>query len=359
LICNDFGQVGGDLSWTNIGSAMYCGYAHPGAYALSNGTASCQDVYVGYDNAGTMTIAGGAMSILSRLLVGQLGGPVATGAVWITSGQLTMVNQPAIIGNSGVGQMTISNGTVTAATVIVGNGSNPGTLTMAGGTMTVNSLAANNGANSVVILNAGTLISSGASVNNGQLFAVGDGTDAATYQLNGGVHSFANNLEIRGNAFLTGCGTVSGNALVDSGGTVLANCGGTLTFSGIVTNNGTMRAINGGILEASGAVVNNGTIDIINGGVTNFQSGFINNGTVLDASSVRISQASKTALDFVIRIPSVVGHTYQLQFTTSLTPANWTNTGASQSGTGGVLTFTDPGGAINPQRFYRVDVTAP
>ena len=138
---------------------------------------------------------------------------------------------------------------------------------------------------------------------------------------------------------------------------VLANCG-TLTFAGIVTNNGTMRANGGCVLESYGTVVNNGTIDIING-ATNFHSGFTNNGTVLDAKSVRISQVSRSAQDFVIRIPSVLGHTYQLQYTASLTPANWTNIGLSQAGTGGVLTFTDPGGAANAQRFYRLDVTAP
>jgi hypothetical protein len=359
LVANDFNQVGGNLSWTNIGSALYCGYAHRGAYALSNGTASCQDFYVGFDNAGTMTIAGGTMTILSGLTVGHLGSPMSTGAVWVTGGQLTMVNQPAIIGNSGVGQMTISNGTVTAADVVVGNNSsNPGTLTLAGGIMTVSSLVATN-ANSVLAFNAGLLTSGGASVNNSQLFAVGNGSDAATYHLNGGVHSFANNLEVRNHAVLTGCGTVTGTVVVDSGGTVYANCDGKLTFTGAVTINGTMRAINGSILEAYGPVVNNGTIDIINGGVTNFHSGFFNNGTVLDAKSVRISQASKSSQDFVIQIPSVVGHTYQLQYTTSLTPTNWTNTGASQSGTGGVLTFTDPGGAAYPLRFYRVAVTAP
>jgi hypothetical protein len=138
LVVNGFDQVGGDLSWTNIGSAMYCGYAHPGAYALSNGNSSCQDLYVGYDNAGTMTIAGGAMSILSCLTVGHLGAPcVSTGAVWITGGQLSVPNNYTIIGNSGAGRLTISNGTMTAVTLIVGNGSNPGTLTVAGGTMTL------------------------------------------------------------------------------------------------------------------------------------------------------------------------------------------------------------------------------
>jgi hypothetical protein len=60
-----------------------------------------------------------------------------------------------------------------------------------------------------------------------------------------------------------------------------------------------------------------------------------------------------------VKVPSVTGHTYQLQYTTSLTPANWTPTGASQSGNGGVLIFTDPSGLANAQRFYRVEVTAP
>ena len=139
---------------------------------------------------------------------------------------------------------------------------------------------------------------------------------------------------------------------------MLANCG-TLTFAAnSVINNGTMRANAGSVLESSGPVVNNGTIDIING-ATNFPGGFVNNGTVLTASSVKISQASKSGPDMVIQIPSVTGHTYQLQYTTSLTPANWTPTALSQSGTGGVLSFTDPGGAANPQRFYRVLVTAP
>ena len=136
LVCNDFGQLGGNLAWSS--GTMYCGYVHPGAYTLANGTASCQDMYVGYDNAGTMTIAGGAMDISSRLTIGYLGSPVvATGTVSITGGQVT-VNGDSYIGNDGVGQLSISGGAVMAATkVIVGNGSNPGILTVAaGGAMT-------------------------------------------------------------------------------------------------------------------------------------------------------------------------------------------------------------------------------
>jgi len=188
---------------------------------------------------------------------------------------------------------------------------------------------------------------------------VGNGSSAAAFTMVGGAHSFGNGLEIANNGALSGCGTINGNVKIDSGATVLANCGGTLTFAAIVTNNGTMRANGGSVLESYGTLVNNGTIDIINGGKS-FHGTFVNNGTVLDASSVKVSQVSQSGQDFVVQIPSVTGHTYQLQFRTSLTPTNWTSTAAPQSGTGRVLTFTDPGGATNlPARFYRVDCTAP
>lgn len=105
---------------------------------------------------------------------------------------------------------------------------------------------------------------------------------------------------------------------------MLANCGGTLTVTGIITNNGIRRAIDGSILEAYGTVVYNGTIDIING-ETNFHCGFINNnGTVLTASSVKVGGIATSGQNITIQIASVTGHTYQLQFATLLTPANWT-----------------------------------
>jgi hypothetical protein len=147
--------------------------------------------------------------------------------------------------------------------------------------------------------------------------------------------------------------------VIDAGGTVLSDCGGTLTFTGIVTNNGTMRAINGSVLETYSNLVNNGTIDIIEG-TTNFHGAFINHGTIVTASSVKISAVSISGNDVNVQIQSYQGHTYQLEETPSLTPTNWTNIGASQAGTNGVLTFTDTGGATNvPGRFYRIDCSTP
>jgi T5SS/PEP-CTERM-associated repeat protein len=414
--------TGGELEVTQ--NTTWVGSQGIARMTISNGTWLAQNVYVGYTNGGhgTLTFAGGATVLNGYLSLGRFNG--GTGAVWLTGGQLTITNNTTDIGDGGaagggVGQMTVSNGTWLAQKVYVGTriqGSSPlgcGTLTIAGGTntfstylylgyqgrttgtvwvtggqttvtgdiivgnggfglMTVSNgsvtasaiTADNNVSNGAIdtnqfILDGGVVNSGGASINNELTFADGDGVDAATYHLLGGVHSFAGGLTVRNNALLSGCGTISGSVVVDPGGQVQADCGGTLTFAGSVTNNGTMRAINGSVLETYGTFVNNGTLDVINGG-TNFHGGFVNNGTVLTASSVQVLQVSVSGQDFVVQVPSVTNHTYQLEYTASLTPTNWIETGASQPGTGGMLTFTDPGGATNlPARFYRVDCTAP
>ena len=352
LVANDLTVDGGDVEIVN--GIIYCGESHPGAMTMNTGSANCQITYVGYDSQGTLTMVAGQMTVSSLLEIGFTSG--SAGSVWISGGQLTATTLPTTIGNQGAGQMSISNGIVTMADVVVGNSSNPSTLTLTGGTLTVNTLVLPN-PSSQFNFTGGWLNALGITNSNGQMLTLGNGVTATTLNLLGGISSLGNGLEIHNNATLTGCGTINGNVTVDSGGTVLANCG-TLTFTGIVINNGTMRANGGSVMESYGPVVNNGTIDIING-TTNFHGGFVNNGTVLTASSVKISQVSQSVQGFVVQIPSVTGHTYQLLYTTSLTPATWTPTGASQSGNGGVLTFTDTGGAANPQRFYRVEVTAP
>jgi len=58
--------------------------------------------------------------------------------------------------------------------------------------------------------------------------------------------------------------------------------------------------------------------------------------------------------DMMIQVPSVPTLTYQLQSSRAL-PSGWSDSGAPQTGTGSVLTFTDPGAATNASSlFYRV-----
>ncbi|HUI06625.1 MAG TPA: hypothetical protein VL486_06430 [Verrucomicrobiae bacterium] len=126
---------GSDLEWYN--GTLQCGVVGPGDYNISSGQSTIEDLYIGYRDVGTMTMAGGVVNVLSRLIVGDSGSPLATGAVWVKGGQLTVGNSYTVIGNSGVGQMTVSNGLVTLTDVFVATSSNPGTLTVAGGTWNI------------------------------------------------------------------------------------------------------------------------------------------------------------------------------------------------------------------------------
>jgi hypothetical protein len=326
---------------------------------LSNGTASCQDFYVGYDNAGTMTIAGGAMSILSRLLVGQLGGPVATGAVWITSGQLTMVNQPAIIGNSGVGQMTISNGTVTAADMFVGT-SNPGTLTLAGGTLTVNGIVLPN-PNSQFIFSGGCLNANAITNANGLTFTAGNGAGLATWNLLGGISSLGNGLYVSANVTVLGFGTITGT-VVNYG--VIAPVGGDLSFTGPVTNNGLI--ITNSTIHFLGGLSGNGMVldaaaDADGDGMNNLSEVLAGTNPTNSASVFRVAAVTRAGNDVLVNWSAVGGKRYVVQASTGA-GGSYSSSFANispviaVSGTGESSTnYLDGGGATYiPSRYYRV-----
>jgi T5SS/PEP-CTERM-associated repeat protein len=257
----------------------------------------------------------------------------------------------------------------------------------------------------------GTLSSGGTSVTNAQTFGVGNGSSAATFHLSGGVHSFANNLQIRTNASLTGCGTITGNVVVDPGGTVLADCGGTLSFTGTVTNNGSVLAVNGTCINFFGPVVNNGVINTTNGSVR-FWSSIQNNGTILldangdadgdgmlngweqaynldplnaadanvdsdgdgftnlqefqagtdptnSASALRITSLVSTGNDVLVTWTMGSGRTNALQVATGDASGGYTNNFADlftiTNTVGTVTNYLDVGAATNfPARYYRI-----
>ena len=393
---------GGELDIDNGEIQCGGGASFPGSLTMSSGTANCMVIDVGDTSAGTLTISGGQMSVSPLMDVGYASG--SAGAVWMSGGTLTA--SVIILGDSGVGQLSLSNngiiqvsssfsvgasgaqgsaGTLTVAggaltvnaplnvgvgsvwvsggqlqatSLLIGyNNYGVGQLTISNGSVQANSLILTNGADSQIALVGGTLESGGTVVTNNQGFVVGNGSSAATFSMAGGTHWFGNWLEIANNATLSGCGTVNGIVTVDAGGTVVANCG-TLTFDNILYNNGLLLADGNSTLEAYSTVVNNGIIDAINGS-TDFHAGLNNQGTVLTAANVAISQVSPSGQNFIVKIPSLTGHTYQLQYTASMVSPNWQNTGTSQPGNGSVLTFTDYGATANPQRFYRFLVTAP
>jgi hypothetical protein len=195
-------------------------------------------------------------------------------------------------------------------------------------------------------------------VSNTQTFFIGDGVDPATYNLLGGVHSFANGLEVRNNGVLSGCGTINGSVVVDAGGTVLADCGGTLTFTGIVTNNGSWKAVDGSVLESYGPVVNNGVINVLDGN-TNFHAGFVNNGVVVASNSIpQIVSIAVVGSGVEVTFTTSSSPTYYFEYTSNLVTGAWTPL-IGFTGMGGDVIVTDFNALSQPQRFYRVQLVVP
>jgi hypothetical protein len=72
----------------------------------------------------------------------------------------------------------------------------------------------------------------------------------------------------------------------------------------------------------------------------------------------QISAIQMSGTNLVVSIPSVAYETYQLQFSSSMSPTNWVNVPVSVTNSiGALLTLTNFGGASQPQGFYRFDIT--
>ncbi len=328
FLSGDFGSSTNVVTIAGVGQAI-----------LSNGQlfARTMEVGLGISSQGTLTVTGGSISVTSNAVAGVMSN--AVGVIQVGGGNLFVTNQTG------------------TAQLIVGQQGH-GNLAQSGGVLTVDQLLVTNGTNSVFMFISGAFNTKSTTVSNTQTFVVGDGVGAATYHLLGGIHSFANGLRIRNNGTLSGCGTVNGNVLVDPGGTVLADCGGTLTFTGAVTNNGSWKAINGSVLESSGPVVNNGVINVIDGH-TNFLAGFVNNGVVLTADNLpQIVSISRVGPDVRIDFTTISTLTQVVEFTSNLVSQSWTPL-FSFTASGGITNITDPGVAALTQRFYRVRLVVP
>jgi hypothetical protein len=150
----------GTIITTN--TSTYVGNTGLGRMTLLDGTWQGFAAIVGYapGSQGTLTIAGGTNIFSAYLAVGF--SPGATGTVWLTGGDLNIADGVTDVGDSGTGQMTVSNGTWLVEGVTVGaNAGSQGTLTVAGGTNTVStSLDIGAGANAAgkVWLTGGQLI---------------------------------------------------------------------------------------------------------------------------------------------------------------------------------------------------------
>jgi T5SS/PEP-CTERM-associated repeat protein len=372
--------------WSNSG-ALSIGYtsAHNSLVISNGGLVVNGDGYVGAysnGNSNSVRVVSGGVWWNSTLRVGTAGWSslvVSGGSVLATNLRITALSGFC----DNLVQLDSGNIIVTNATHDAVLEVRRGKLILNGGIVTADSLISTNGACGTIEFNGGLLDSGGTAVTNGTAFTVGNGVGVAEFHLAGGVHSFAKGLRIRANAVLSGCGTINGAVIVDTGGTVLADCGGTLTFTGMVMNNGTVKAVNGTTVDFLGPVVNNGLLDVINGN-TNFHSTFINNGIFLDAagdwdgdgmsnlqeylagtdptnslSVLRITAIAQEGDDMRVTWTMGNGKTNALQATAGDDGGGFTNTFADlfivTNTVGTATNYLDTGGATNaPSRFYRV-----
>lgn len=265
--------LGGQLIVTNDDTRV--GDDGWGKMVVSNATANLNNVQVGRDNMGTLTLQTGAVvQVMLDVVAGRFA--TGTGVVSVVGGQLVSA-QTIFLDRGGYGELDLSAGVVQAGALLVAadttnsigatgllsvsggdlllstrlqvgsfgystgqvsiaNGAvlvtnsgaagvvavSAGMLRLSGGGLTADSLLVTNPAGQL-IFDGGTLTTKGTTVANGAPFVIGNGTAPATFFMNGGTHSFPNGLVISKNATLAGCGTIIGNIV--NNGTISTNCG--------------------------------------------------------------------------------------------------------------------------------------
>ena len=272
---------------------------------------------------GTTTVAAGILQIGGGGASGTLppGGPV------VVQGQLVFNRSDALA----------CSGNISGSGSVVQQG--PGTLTLSG-------LLTHTGNTTVA---GGTLALSGTLAGS----AILEVQSGATLALSGNIT--AGTIFVRAGGTLTGAGTLT--ATVVNQGLILADGpAAALQLNGPVTNTGTLRLTRGAALLTDGsAFTNSGTLDFLSSPQT-LPGVYAGAGTLLATPDVLTPVVTVGTGIATLTINAPAGHAYQLQRSTTLAPASWTNVGTPQNGTGSTLSFTDSSPTAG-KGFYRVLVS--
>ena len=247
----------------------------------------------GSNAVGSVILRGGVMQPGS-LSLGRFA--TAQGTLEVSGGTLDMSTKTLYVGREGNGLAVFSNGVALVETLLIAaSNTASGTLQMRGGSLTTGQLIADKSSAQIQFSSGTLVVTQATTVGNGTAFVVGNGTQSATLQLDGGTHSFANGLVISANATLKGTGTVVGAITVLPGGS---------------NQLGTTPA------------------------------------------SIALTPSRLNGL-FRFSFPSTTGKLYDVLATTNLASPNW-QLQTTLSGTGALLTYTNTS-PVNP-RFFRVQI---
>jgi hypothetical protein len=324
-----------------------------GFVTVSNGNWLGGSMIVGSqpNSQGTLTVAGGSVTLLSNLELGNWSNSL--GVINVTGGSLAVTNASIFIGNGGVGQMTVSDGTVLARDVYVGfNPGSQGALTVAGGVETISS--------NLVIGNCASGAVGVVSVAGGNLYV----TNAAH------------------NAFID----VRNGQLVLSGGVLQADTLVMTNACGLFIRNGGMLIVSNVVLDPNLSAIGDGipngwkqrygfdpfdptvaSADPDGDGMSNLQEYLAGTDPTNSASVLRITSILPEGNDILITWSAVTNKTYVVQVATNSSDGSYTNAFTDLATVivpaAPAITQTnylDVGAATNGwSRFYRIRLATP
>ncbi|HXJ55386.1 MAG TPA: immunoglobulin domain-containing protein [Verrucomicrobiae bacterium] len=355
--------AGGQLLVTN--HPIWVGREGVGTLTISNGLVHCESLHLALvptnTARGRLTLEGGTMLITSNFALGD--GTLSTGSVSVVRGDLLVTNaleQAAL--NIAAGAMSLEGGNVIVDSLIMTNPAGKFTLS------------------------SGNLSSRSTRIDNAHPFTVGDGTHAASLNLLGGTHRFANGLVIASNATLTGCGTVVGT--ITSFGKIATNCG-TAGMPPTISQQPVGRTVVQGAAAdfsviatgdppltyqwffgtAPGTIIvgaTNPTFSITNAqaaeagdyrAVVSNSSGSVTSlvATLRVLIPVTITNATLAGTNFTFSWETEHGLDYAVEYKERLEASTWTPL-FTRVGDGNLLTVTNAVSPLSPAGFYRVRV---
>jgi len=227
---------------------------------IASGPSVLGELPTGSNNLALVTDAGSRWNIQGELRVGESAAAnhlvVSNGASVFATDAVYVGLDPTSTGN----RLTVDGGTLrtTNASVTGVLDVRRGTNVLNAGLIDVDQLVLTNTLG-LFEFNGGTLHTGGTTNSNGHAFIVGSGTSAATLQMQGGTHVFANQLFIANNASLVGNGTVIGTLIVAGGGNLIPGA----SVGKIVLSNSPM--LSGAVImeiSKSGSVLTNDEIQV-------------------------------------------------------------------------------------------------
>jgi T5SS/PEP-CTERM-associated repeat protein len=208
----------------------------------------------------TLNFPAGTNRFQLGFVLGPAGGSGATNTVFINGGHWVVTNGTTTVGDSALGQVTVSNGSWRARDVILGRALNSwGTLAVAGGTNTLATdlrLGTMAGSTGVVLVTGGQLTVTNASTIVGE-----NGVGQFTALTNGTYRPSSFHVGL--NSGSRGTFTIAGASTELSGGFSVGENAGAI--GSVLLDGGTLIATNLGVFESVVGVNGTGQMTVSNG----------------------------------------------------------------------------------------------